>query len=117
MWVPSSGSTTDKPMAIGIGITDPTSKTSSEAGSDRVSLIAAKMFHEKKMSLFEQQVRQSERPIVFDKVPLIFLEHWSNGEGDSKVVGVSIENGEKEVRRKERKSEQTTPGLGAHVVR
>ena len=101
-------------MAIDIGIKDPTFKTSLEAGSDRVSPIAAKTFHEKMMALFEQQVRQSERPIDFDKVSLIF---GSNGEGDSKVVGVSIENGEKEVRGKERKSEQTTPGLGAHVVR
>ena len=41
----------------------------------------------------------------------------ANPNPNPKVVGVSIENGEKEVRRKERESEQTIPGLGAHVVR
>ena len=84
VWVPSSGSTTDKPMAIDIGITDPTSKTSLEAGSDRESLIAAKKFHERKMSLFEQQVRQSERPIDFDKVPLIFESTGAMGKETQK---------------------------------
>ena len=61
------------------------------------------------MALFEQQVRQSERPIVFDKVPLIFESTGAMGKETQKwwESVLKIERKRCEERR------ERTPGLGA----